>query len=67
MGICRQNDVVYLSVSDLSQLHDGIDTLLNIESDRPVLLEVFTDPTTDEAVYREYYKFILDIRTKDHN
>ena len=66
-GICRQNDVVYLSASDLSQLHDGIDTLLNIESDRPVLLEVFTDPTTDEAVYREYYKFILDIRTKDHN
>ena len=66
-GICRQNDVVYLSASDLSQLHDGIDTLLNIESDRPVLLEVFTDPTIDEQVYREYYKFILDIRTKDHN
>ena len=40
-GICRQNDVVYLSASDMQGLQRGIDTLLNIESTRPVLLEVF--------------------------
>ena len=63
-GICQQNDVVYLSASDMPQLRAGIDTLLNIESTRPVLLEVFTDAAADEQVYREY---LLDIRTKEHN
>ena len=55
-GICQQNDVVYLSASDMPQLRAGIDTLLNIESDRPVLLEVFTDAAADEQVYKDYYK-----------
>ena len=55
-GICQQNDVVYLSATDMSQLQAGIDTLLNMESDRPVLLEVFTDAAADERTYREYYK-----------
>ncbi len=55
-GICRQNDVVYLSVDHAAQLHSGIDTLLNIESDRPVVLEIFTDPNDDEQVYRDYYR-----------
>ena len=58
-GICQQNDVVYLSASDMPQLRAGIDTLLNIESDRPVLLEVFTDAAADEQIYREYYKDIV--------
>lgn len=60
-GICQANDIVYLSASDMPQLRAGIDTLLNIESTRPVLLEVFTDPYEDERVFRDYY---LDIRTK---
>lgn len=55
-GICQQNDIVYLSASDMPQLHAGIDTLLNIESDRPVLLEVFTDPYDDEQTLKDYYK-----------
>ena len=55
-GICQQNDVVYLSASDMPQLRAGIDTLLNIESDCPVLLEVFTDAAADEQVYKDYYK-----------
>ncbi len=42
-GICRQNDVVYLSASDMQELQRGIDTLLNIESQRPVLLEVLIE------------------------
>ena len=60
-GICQANDIVYLSASDMPQLRAGIDTLLNIETTRPVLLEVFTDPYEDERVFRDYY---LDIRTK---
>ena len=48
--------MVYLSASDMPQLRAGIDTLLNIESDRPVLLEVFTDAAADEQVYKDYYK-----------
>ena len=55
-GICQQNNVVYLSASDMAQLHAGIDTLLNLESDRPVLLEVFTDAAADEQVFKDYYK-----------
>ena len=61
-GICRQNDVVYLSADGPQQLHQAIDTLLNIESDRPVLLEIFTDAEDDADVYKDYYQF-LDIRT----
>ena len=60
-GICRQNDVVYLSADGPQQLHQAIDTLLNIESTRPVLLEIFTDPDSDASALREFY---LDIRTK---
>lgn len=55
-GICQQNDIVYISASDMPQLHAGIDTLFNIESDRPVLLEVFTDPYDDEQTLKDYYK-----------
>ena len=59
-GICRQNDVVYLSAVDMPQMRSGIDTLLNIKSDRPVLLEVFTHAEDDERVLRDYYQSILE-------
>ena len=55
-GICRQNDVVYLSAVNPAQLSSAIDTLLYIESDRPVLLEVFTDTADDERVLKDYYR-----------
>ena len=55
-GICRQNDVVYLSAVNPAQLSSAIDTLLYIESDRPVLLEVFTDAADDERVLKDYYR-----------
>ena len=61
-GICRQNDVVYLSADGPQQLHQAIDTIFNIESTRPVLLEIFTDAEDDTNVYKDYYQF-LDIRT----
>ena len=39
-GICMQNNVVYLKAVNMEELQTGIDTLLYIDSDRPVLLEV---------------------------
>jgi 2-succinyl-5-enolpyruvyl-6-hydroxy-3-cyclohexene-1-carboxylate synthase len=40
----------------MEELQQGIDTLLYIESDRPVLLEVITDATKDEQAFKEYYE-----------
>ena len=42
----------------MPEMRAGIDTLLNIESDRPVLLEVFTSPLDDESVLRDYFTAI---------
>ena len=55
-GICRQNDIVYLRADGPHDLHLAIDTLLYKESDRPVLLEVFTTADEDEQVLKDYYK-----------
>lgn len=53
-GICRQNDIVYLRADGPQDLQQAVDTLLYIDSNRPVLLEVFTDVADDERVYRDY-------------
>ena len=55
-GICQQNDIVYLKAENMEQLKQGVSTLLNINSSRPVLLEVFTDPAEDERIFRDYYR-----------
>jgi 2-succinyl-5-enolpyruvyl-6-hydroxy-3-cyclohexene-1-carboxylate synthase len=55
-GICQQNDVVYLKATNMEQMQQGIDTLLYIEADRPVLLEVFTDADEDVRVFKDYYR-----------
>ena len=55
-GICRQNDVVYLKAENVEEMQQGMDTLFNIESARPVLLEVFTDAAEDERVFKDYYR-----------
>ena len=55
-GICQQNDVVYLRAGNMDEMRQGVDTLLYIEADRPVLLEVFTNAEEDERVYRDYYR-----------
>lgn len=55
-GICRQNDVVYLHADGPQNLHQGIDALIGMNSDRPVLLEVFTDAAEDEQVLRDYFR-----------
>lgn len=57
-GICLQNNVKYLKAMNMAEMQQGIDALLNIESDRPVLLEVFTDAAEDERVFKSYYQSI---------
>ena len=42
-GICRQNNVTYLKATNMAEMQQAVDTLLYIESDRPVLFEVFVD------------------------
>ena len=54
-GICRQNDVVYLKAENMEDMQRGIDTLLNLESTRPVLLEVTTDAAEDERAFKALF------------
>ena len=55
-GICLQNDVVYLKAENMEGMQQGIDWLLHTKSERPLLLEVLTDASEDERVYRDYYR-----------
>jgi 2-succinyl-5-enolpyruvyl-6-hydroxy-3-cyclohexene-1-carboxylate synthase len=55
-GICQQNNIKYLKAVNMEEMRQGIDSLLYIDSSRPVLLEVFTDPAEDELVFRDYYR-----------
>ena len=54
-GICRQNNIVYLKAEDEPQMQQGIDTLLTLDSPRPVLLEVLTAPHADAAALQQYW------------
>ena len=40
----------------MEELQQGIDTLLYIKSQRPILLEVATDAAEDERTFRDYYE-----------
>lgn len=55
-GICTQNDIGYLSAKNMDEMQIGIVTLLTRESDRPMLLEVFTDSNDDVKVLEKYFK-----------
>ena len=55
-GICQQNSVGYRKAADSEEMRQGISWLLQTESSRPLLLEVFTDATEDERVMRDYYR-----------
>ena len=55
-GICQQNHVTYLKATNMEEMQEGIATLLNKDSDTPVLLEVFTNPADDQTVLQSYYQ-----------
>ncbi len=41
-GICQQNQVAYQKATDMQEMQQGIDWLLQTESEHPLLLEVLT-------------------------
>ena len=55
-GICTQNDIGYMSAKNMDEMQIGIVTLLTRESERPMLLEVFTDSNDDVKVLEKYFK-----------
>lgn len=55
-GICTQNDIGYLSAKNMDEMQIGIVTLLTRESERPMLLEVFTDSNDDVKALEKYFK-----------
>ena len=54
-GICYQNNIVYRKVSRMENLYSAIEELCEMESDRPVLLEVLTDIDVDNLALTRYY------------
>lgn len=57
-GICTQNDIGYLSARDMNEMQIGIVTLLTRETERPMLLEVFTDKDGDMKVLDKYFAHV---------
>lgn len=57
-GLCQQFNVKYLRADDEMSLERGITELVNMNSHRPVLLEVITDIDTDEQQFKKYYEIM---------
>lgn len=55
-GICTQNDIGYMSAKNMDEMQIGVVTLLTRESERPMLLEVFTDSNDDVKALEKYFK-----------
>ena len=55
-GICTQNDIGYMSAKNMDEMQIGVVTLLTRESERPMLLEVFTDSNDDAKALEKYFK-----------
>ena len=55
-GICTQNDIGYMSAKNMDEMQIGVVTLLTRESERPMLLEVFTDCNDDVKALEKYFK-----------
>lgn len=56
-GICTQNDIGYLKANNIDEMQLGIVTLLTQQTDRPMLLEVFTHADEDAKAMKDYLRF----------
>lgn len=54
-GLCRTHDIGYMAARTADECCRCLDRIFRDESDRPVLLEVFTDAETDTRAFRQYY------------
>ena len=57
-GICKQNNIRYMKATNIEEMQQCIDTLLNKKTNRPVLLEIFTDAAEDERIIKTYYQIL---------
>ena len=53
-GICLQNKIQYLPAHNMEEMNTGIQRLSQEKTDRPMLLEVFTDIDIDNQMMEEY-------------
>lgn len=58
-GICQSYGVAYRAVRDMTALEAGMDWLTSAASNRPLLLEVFTDGEEDGRVLRDYQHVLV--------
>ena len=54
-GICSANHINYIEASNVEELKAGLDKFINMKTDSPTVLEVFTDAENDMNVIKEYY------------
>lgn len=54
-GICSANHINYIEASNAEELKAGLDKFINMKTDSPTVLEVFTDAENDMNVIKEYY------------
>ena len=58
-GWARQIGFEYYQVHDYKSLDDALGRLLDNQAEHPVLVEAMTDEKTDEDIYLNYYKSLL--------
>ena len=59
-GICKQCNVKYISARNEDEYCKALEELTMSKSDRPILLEVFTDSEKDMEAVNNYYKHIKE-------
>ena len=50
-GICRQNGIGYRRATDMNEMQQAIDLLLDEDSTRPLVVEVITDAVDDTTIH----------------
>ncbi len=53
--LCEAQGVDYRNADDMPSMKNGIDWLIHTESERPMLLEVFTDIDTDNLAMKNFF------------
>ena len=59
-GICKQCNVKYISARNEDEYRKALEELTASKSDRPILLEVFTNSEKDMEAVNNYYKHIKE-------
>ena len=55
-GICQQNEIAYMAAHNADELYEMMPRLISGDSERPIVLEVFTDIDRDTEVLNKFYE-----------